>query len=124
MEPFYRRKFCIGVILVGLILSLPAASQNFFNQIEDLPIAPGMNEIAPAGLFFKSASGRIVVAVARGEGKISVIRGFYEKSLPPLGWRFVETGIYRRNSEMLKMHFQRALGKVSVYLHIVPIKNE
>ena len=122
MRPFYQRKLRIGIIFVGLILPLPGVSQTFFSQIEDLPIAPGMQEIGPAGLFFQSSSGRILVAVARGEGKIPVIRRFYEKSLPPLGWRFVKTGIYLRNSEMLKMRFQKSLGEISLYLHIVPIQ--
>ncbi len=122
MHNFYQQTLCIGIIFLGLVLSLPAESQKFFNQIEDLPIAPGMEEVGPAGLFFQSSAGRIVVAVARGEGKLSVIREFYEKSLPSLGWRFVRAGIYSRNSEILKMRFQKSLAKVSIYLHIVPIK--
>ncbi|MEE2661517.1 MAG: hypothetical protein VYB39_00685 [Pseudomonadota bacterium] len=123
MQTFYERKLCIGIVFVGLILSLPASSQNFFSQIEDLPIAPGMEEVDPGSLFFQSSSGRIVVAVASGEEKISVIRRFYTKSLPPLGWNFIQKGIYRRNSETLKLRFHQASGKVSIYLHIVPIKN-
>ena len=122
MQLFNRRKLGIVSVFVGLALSVSATARSFFSQIEDLPIAPGMEEVGPAGLFFQSASGRIVVAVARGEEKISVIRRFYAKSLPPLGWHFVQTGIYRRNSEMLKIRFQQASGKVSIYLHIVPIK--
>lgn len=123
MQTVYQRKLCIGIMVVGLILPLPVASQNFFNQIDDLPIAPGMDEVGPASLFFQSSSGRIVVAVARGEGKISTVRAFYEKALPSLGWRFIRAGIYHRNSEMLKLRIQKTLGKVSLYLHIVPIKN-
>ena len=123
MQLFNRRKLCIASVFVGLTLSVPATARSFFSQIEDLPLAPGMEEVGPASLFFQSASGRIVVAVARGEEKIFVLRRFYAKSLPPLGWHFVQTGIYRRNSEMLKIRFQEVSGKVSIYLHIVPIKN-
>ena len=88
--------------------SIVFAEQNtsdihFLDTIEDLPLAPGMDEINSANIIFETATGRIAEAQALGKNNPITIRDFYRKTLPQLGWTRISTGIYQRENEILKI---------------------
>jgi len=64
-----------------------AAESRFFTAVEDLPLAPGLEEQGPP-FWFDDANGRIVGAMARGRAEPAAVRRFYLDTLPALGWSF------------------------------------
>ncbi len=76
------------ILLASIVCSAPAfAEGRFFAAIEDLPLAPGLEEAGPP-LWFDDANGRIVGAMARGAAEPAAVRRFYLETLPALGWSF------------------------------------
>jgi hypothetical protein len=61
------------------------AEVRYFSTIEDLPLAPGLEE-AGRGIYFDSASGRITGALAQGAAAPGAVTAFYMETLPALGW--------------------------------------
>lgn len=120
-----RRRSCLTAwIAVCLAVSSNFASAaGFFQSIDDLPLAPGLTEAVDQGVRFDSPGGRIVTAVAQGDGgtaAIAAVRAFYRKALPPLGWAPVSANSYTREGERLDLHFETAEKRVIVRIRLVP----
>ena len=76
------------IVAALLACAAPAAAESrFFSTVEDLPLAPGLEEQGP-GFWFEDANGRIVGAIARGPAEPAQVRRFYLDTLPQLGWSF------------------------------------
>lgn len=115
------------VALVALFLAWgpgQALAAEFFRSIDDLPMAPGLTETVEQGVQFDSPAGRIVTAVAQsGVGnvpRISTIRAFYRRALPPLGWVAGAADTYTREGERLTLRFENAGGRIIVRVRLVP----
>lgn len=99
------------VTLVMLAAALPAAlpavapataqDGGFVSEIPDLPLMPGLVELADAGVVFDKPSGRIVEAYAQGPVAPGEIFAFYRQSLPQLGWQPVGERGFAREGERL-----------------------
>lgn len=77
-----------ALIVAALLAAAPAfAEGRFFSAIEDLPLAPDLEEAGPS-FWFDDANGRLVGAVARGPAAPAQVRRFYLDTLPALGWSF------------------------------------
>lgn len=77
-----------ALFVAALLAAAPACAETrFFSVIEDLPLAPGLEEAGP-GFWFDDANGRIVAALARGPARPAEVRRFYLDTLPALGWSF------------------------------------
>lgn len=76
-------------LIVAALLSVASAHAEgrYFSAIEDVPLAPGLEE-AGRPFWFDDANGRIVAAVARGAAAPDAVRRFYLEALPELGWSF------------------------------------
>lgn len=93
----------MAVMLAMALAQMPAfASDAFFSVVEDLPLAPGLNE-EPGGFLFESPTGRIVEVSATGTIAPAEIESFYAQSLPQLGWQRLAPGTYRRDTEILRI---------------------
>lgn len=93
----------MAVMLAMTLAQMPAfASDAFLSVVEDLPLAPGLSE-EPGGVLFESPSGRIVEVSATGTVAPAEIESFYAQSLPQLGWQRLAAGIYRRDTEILRI---------------------
>lgn len=119
------RQACAVWVIAGFMAVMPyaAGASGFFQSIDDLPVAPGMTEVADQGLAFDSPGGRIVTAVAQGNSGgtgIAAVRAFYRKALPPLGWVAGPTDIYTREGERLTLQYERAGGRTIVRVRLVP----
>ena len=66
---------------------------------------PGLEQIPDASLAFDSASGRIIVAFARGPLPIAGIQSFYAETLGQLGWTGADENTYQREGESLTLDF-------------------
>ena len=91
--------------LPGIPGSARAQNVGYVANVEDLPLMPGLSEIAGAGLVFDKPEGRIVEAYARGSLTPEAVLAFYRRSLPPLGWEALGGGRFRREGEALDLEF-------------------
>jgi hypothetical protein len=115
----------ILAILAVLLLSAPplqssaAAASAFLNELEDLPLPPGLTEM-PGGVLFDSPTGRIVEASAQGETGAEAVLAFYAQALPELGWQKVGPSAYRRDNELLKIEVDSKHRPLLVRFSVVP----
>jgi hypothetical protein len=89
--------------LAGMPGTAQAQSVGFVADVEDLPLMPGLSEIAGAGLVFDKPGGRIVEAYARGALTPEAVLAFYRRSLPQLGWVAAGPTAYHREGERLDL---------------------
>lgn len=106
--------------LVLLLTGGDARAQGFLSTYEDLPLAPGLTEIAGSGLSFDTPGGRIVEAYARGSGKAADILAFYADTLPQLGWTKAGPAAFRRDDETLKLSIETQGRDLVVHFTIAP----
>jgi hypothetical protein len=110
-----RRVALIAFALVAVtaVTGVRAADPvNFVRAIDDLPLMPGLVEIADAGMVFDAPAGRIVEAFATGPvGRDAVLR-FYAETLPQLGWQAAGAATFQREGETLDLEFADANGSV------------
>ncbi len=96
------RHFVTAFALV-LLAAAPAWAEGFLSAYEDLPVAPGLTEVAGSGVSFDSPGGRIVEAFAQGQVKAAEVLKFYAATLPQLGWTRETDTLYRREAEVLRL---------------------
>jgi hypothetical protein len=101
LPKFHAARFCLLFnLILGLVGGLAgpvgcASAQSstqssagaFLSTLEDVPLMPGLIEIAGAGMVFDKPDGRIAETFAEGALAVAAVRRFYEESLPQLGWR-------------------------------------
>ncbi|MBI2239227.1 MAG: hypothetical protein HYU59_00330 [Magnetospirillum gryphiswaldense] len=111
----------LGAFALVLLLACgDARAQGFLTAYEDLPLAPGLTEVAGSGLSFDTPGGRIVEAYARGAGKAADILAFYAATLPQLGWTKAGPAEFRRDDETLKLAIETQGRDVVVHFTIAP----
>ena len=108
MRVRFRPSVPVLAVVLWLVAVLPAAAQ-FVSGMDDLPLMPGLTPVPSAGMVFDAPTGRIVEAVALLDTDSGMtpkdVRAFYDKTLPQLGWRILQSGRYRREGEILALDF-------------------
>ena len=101
------------IFALALLYAAPAlADTRYFTQIEDLPIAPGLEETETRFEFFDTGAS-ILGATARGSAQAERVRTYYQTALPELGWALsVGSGgenetVYLRGREELALSFHQ-----------------
>ena len=96
------------VVGVALCASPAFADTLFFSAIDDLPLAPGLSEVA-GGWSLDMDEGHLTEVHAAGGGRIEEVRAFYLAALPPLGWSLSpqadQSLIFLRGREKLMFAF-------------------
>ncbi|MDF1750207.1 MAG: hypothetical protein P1V34_15160 [Alphaproteobacteria bacterium] len=111
----------LGLTSLGLIGGASAATaQTFIEGSEDLPLAPMLTPVADGSVIFDSPSGRIVEAIAYGSTSREVVKEFYAKTLPELGWKSLDSTHYHREEERLVIDFFGNDGALNVRFTLVP----
>jgi len=93
----------IATLAILAASALPAAAEGFLSACEDLPLAPGLWEVAGSGVAFDSPAGRIVEAYAKGAVDAALVLRFYSGTLPQLGWTREADTRFRREAEVLRL---------------------
>ena len=95
----------VSALLVALVLAGTAlgAEPRYLASLEELPLMPGLTELADRGVDFDSPEGRIVEAYAQGPVARDDVLRFYAETLPQLGWAPVQPGLFRRDNEELRV---------------------
>lgn len=96
IRALFRPPALFAAALLWAVVLAGAAWADFVADIDDLPLMPGLSEDRAAGVVFESPGGRIVEAVARGTVTAPDVRAFYDRTLPQLGWKIMESGVYSR----------------------------
>lgn len=103
----------VAAFLVAIACAAPVHAQTaYFVQIEDLPVAPGLEE---SGDRFELAENgvRVLGSWASGRAEAEQVRSYYQSALPALGWAISIGGggenetIYLRGREQLSLSFHQ-----------------
>ena len=93
------------LLVCGMCLlsaSVLAEEPRFFSQLTDIPVMPGLYELADQAVVFDKPEGRIVTVMAVSETEnVNDINAFYNTALPQLGWTRVRDGVFARQDETL-----------------------
>jgi len=98
---------------------------DYFNDLQDIPVAPGLQEVEDAALVYDKPDGRIIEQEARGKARLEDILDFYKETLPQLGWVQVKGGefgyqYYYRNDEELKLRLKGDQNEAMLRLTLTP----
>ena len=110
------------VILLLMPLRAPTASEDaaYLAGVADLPLMPGLRELADAGIVFDKPSGRIVEAYAAGIVSAADVLAFYRETLPELGWQAEDDHHFRREGERLELELLKGGEVLTVHFTLAP----
>jgi hypothetical protein len=113
--------------LVMTLLTVPAMAQEvpaepvFLQNMNDIPLMPGLYEVPEEGVVFDKPEGRIAEAEAATDTIQAVeINEFYSKSLPQLGWAQAGPDSYTRQGEMLRITITEKGAGRTVHFTVMP----
>ena len=112
-----------GITMVLLALTsaiMPAGADEFFDLLGDVPVMPGLDPVAGAGIEFDTPSGRIVEAYAIGATGRNKVLEFYRETLPQLGWLAGTGAAFQREEESLRIDFFGPDGELTVRFTVAP----
>jgi len=114
-----------AIVLLALAggTASPAGAVDFFELLEDVPVMPGLQPVADAGIEFDTPSGRIVEAYAIGATTRNAVLEFYRGTLPQLGWQAGAGDAFLREDESLRIDFFGANGELTVRFTVAPAAN-
>ena len=93
----------------------------FFTEMQDIPLVPGIREVIDQTVTFDKPEGRIVESVAEIEsGDSESVTKAYEETLPQLGWAKISDNLYTREAESLALNFERYEGRNFVRIMVRP----
>lgn len=117
---------CFFMILAVAVVPFPAAAQQaespaFLQNLNDVPLMPGLYEMLDSGVVFDQPDGRIVEAEAAGEEpQTPEIQQFYRKSLPQFGWKYREPGRFSKDGETLRIAVEEGARGRIVHFSVQP----
>lgn len=103
------KKILILTVVCNLLFSFNAkALSSFIEGMEDVPIPDKMMQIQADNFSFENEETRLVEAYLQSNfGKFSFVAGFYESTLPQLGWELTQSDseslTFIRNNEELNI---------------------
>lgn len=113
-------------LLLSVLLIVPAsaraASPQFFDDLGDVPVMPGLSELAERGVVFDKPEGRIAQATAlAAEGmEAGAPARFYAEALPQFGWQSAGDGRYVREDQALSVTERREEGRILIIFRLEP----
>lgn len=99
-------RLLLFVTAVGLASAVAHSEPRFLQTLDDIPLAPGLQERAAAGFDFATPEGRISEVEAAGAGDEDAVRAYYRAALPALGWALAE--------DQARMEFIRGRDRLQV----------
>jgi hypothetical protein len=108
------------LLLSLLSFRLDAADAVYFVVLDEIPVMPGLAELADRSFEFDTPAGRIAEAYASGSVTANQVLTFYGETLPQLGWTPISPGLYRRDGEELMIEVAPESPGVSLRLALSP----
>ena len=97
-----------------------AFADAFVPGTEDVPLMRGLAPVAGSSVVFDKPEGRIVEVQASGKLTRAAVRGFYEATLPRLGWTAAGADAWRREGEVLRLDYREDRGILTVGFTLSP----
>ena len=108
------------IFILFVVLVPTTKSQQFVPGFEDMPLMEGLYTIPGSVLIFDTPAGRLVESRARGTFSSSKLDKFYRQTLQSLGWKFVQSGQFRRENERLNILITRIGGELEIIFRLAP----
>ena len=83
--------------------SLPLWAGQFLAGTEDVPLMRGMSYSQEETFSFDSEDGRLFFSKTFIDEKTQKIKDFYVNTLPQLGWKETQNGVFERDGDILKI---------------------
>jgi hypothetical protein len=100
----------------------PQASRDFVQGSEDIPLLLEMQRVSDDNLGFDSNSGSIISSSYETKIPFKMVKEFYLKTLPPMGWNimknFENNVSFKRDKENLNIEFLKEDNKKIVKFFI------
>lgn len=124
-----KRLYIMSVFLMILALCWAGASfrtqaepQRFFSVIQDVPLMPGLSEMADQAVMFDKPGGRFAESLAdMGDLAPVSVAEYYARSLPQFGWQKSGENRYIRGHETLILEFEQSSGRALVRVSLSPL---
>ena len=99
----------VSLLMFLALISLPAwaAATVYSSVLDDLPLMQGMAERPEDTVVFDNPGGRIIEFSTETTEPASAVRDYYQRALPPLGWKAAGMSQFVRDKEMLKIEFDK-----------------
>lgn len=113
----------LNMLSSGLLpprMAFAAEDAVYLAAVADLPLMPGLQELADAGIVFDKPAGRIVEAYAAGQVSGVEVLEFYSETLPELGWQAQDAQSFRREGEKLELELLEGEGLLTVHFTLAP----
>jgi hypothetical protein len=108
------------VVALGVTVAWAEGAQRFVGGLDELPLAPGLEE-SPGAVVFDKPGGRIVEADATGAaGDADAVRRFYRSVLPAFGWAAAGDLDFVRGEEALRIEIAERNGTLNVHFSVSP----
>jgi len=115
--------FLINIFMVPVVASdiYKVDEQQFFESLNDLPLMPGLYELIDEAVVFDKLDGRFIESQAASDSlSPDQIRGFYEQTLPQIGWKRIGESTFSRQEEELQMEVKNQDGFTVVRFTVEP----
>jgi hypothetical protein len=96
------------------------SAPRFFQDLDDLPLMAGLQEMPEASMSFDKPGGRIGEVFAEGGVPAETVAAFYADTLPEFGWEPVGENRYRRDGESLELEISEAQGLTTLRISLSP----
>lgn len=113
----------ISIAGLLLLLAIPALAVEtaYSSVMDDFPLMQGMKERPEDTVFFDNPGGRIVEFSAATAQSPEAVKNFYRQALPPLGWKVALPTKFVRDTETLKIDFDKKDGETIVHFALAPV---
>jgi hypothetical protein len=111
---------CFLAVICLSAMTPTLAADRFVSGIADLPLMLGLEEVDGSAVVFSKPEGRIVEVTARGNLTPVEVHGFYNKTLPQLGWRLKHGHSWQRENELLQLDLKREKSELVVQFSLSP----
>jgi hypothetical protein len=108
------------ILALALAAAASARAADFVAGTEDVPLMPGLADVAGTSVVFDKPEGRIVEAEAKGALARAKVRDFYAATLPQLGWSAAGDDRWRREGEVLRIDYGGRDGDLTVGFTLSP----
>lgn len=99
------------------------AAPVFFEALYDVPVMPGLEELKDQAMLFDKPDGKIASVVAASRRLSAAdVTGFYEATLPQLGWKKTTQNQYVRGDDRLVMEITRTPPLTVVHFTLSPAR--
>jgi len=111
----------LSTFVIALALAAAQAhAGDFVAGTEDVPLMPGLADVAGTSVVFDKPEGRIVEAQAHGALVRAKVHEFYAATLPQLGWRAAGEDRWQREGEALRIEYRGRDGDLTVGFTLSP----